>query len=171
MKVLLESQGNTVLRKEAYAVTPADLQGAWSVGRQMLKVLKKHKGAVGLAAPQVGLQAAIFVLDVPNHPDYSRCTVILNGRTASLTELRQLIVINPTLAVMGDQVTDTEGCLSLPGVNVAVSRPSTIFMSFYGGVKEPRECTLKADGFLSRVAQHEYDHCRGILIGGHTCRD
>ena len=164
MKVLLESQGNTVLRKEAYAVTPSDLQGAWSVGRQMLKVLKKHKGAVGLAAPQVGLQAAIFVLDVPNHPDYSRCTVILNGRTASLTELRGLIVINPFSVPTGTLCVDTEGCLSLPGVNVSVSRHSDILMSFIGGTTAMRECTLKANGFLARVIQHELDHLRGVII-------
>jgi peptide deformylase len=166
MKVLLESQGNTVLRKEAYVVTPADLPGAWSVGRQMLKVLKKHKTGVGLAAPQVGIQAAIFVLDVPNLPEYLRGEVVLNGRTASLTELRGLIVINPTVVAMGDPTVEGEGCFSLPGQTFAVSRPSTVFMSFIGGVHSMRECTLKADGFLSRAIQHEFDHCRGVLIDG-----
>ena len=130
----------------------------------MLKVLKRHEGAVGLAAPQVGLQAAIFVLEVPNHPEYSRCQVIFNGRTASLTELRGLVVVNPTVARIGEQTVGSEGCLSLPGVNVSVSRHSTVFMSFVGGVSAMRDCTLKADGFLSRVIQHEYSHLRGILI-------
>jgi peptide deformylase len=104
--------------------------------------------ALGLAAPQVGLDRHAFVVHHPRHlpPQWFANTQIERHADAS-------------------DVVDLEGCLSLPGELVPVERPDRIWVTFVrpwapDATPERREFT----GMAARVIQHEHDHCQGVLI-------
>jgi len=55
-----------------------------------------------------------------------------------------------------------EGCLSVPGLYGLVERPESVVLRGYNRYAKP--ITVKADGILARVFQHEIDHLNGILF-------
>ncbi|MDZ7716961.1 MAG: peptide deformylase [Balneolaceae bacterium] len=110
---------------------------------------------VGLAAPQIGKLHRIFVVDA-------------DGMTEELDEPKQgpTAFINPEIVEKGgDEVEMDEGCLSIPGVNAVVVRPERITVKYLD--EDFEEQQLEAEGWLSRVIQHEYDHLEGILFLDH----
>ncbi|MDV7390620.1 peptide deformylase, partial [Arthrospira platensis SPKY1] len=75
----------------------------------------------------------------------------------------KMAFINPVITKKwGDAYPYKEGCLSLPELFDEVSRPSHIEIEYLDADFQPQK--LEADGFLSRVIQHEYDHLEGILF-------
>ncbi|MFD1508083.1 peptide deformylase [Lacimonas salitolerans] len=98
----------------------------------------------GLAAPQVGVMKRLFVMDC-------------GWKDGDMTPV---VCINPQIIEASDQAsTGDEGCLSIPGVLAAVSRPEWIVLRWTdltGTVQEQR-----FDGFEARCAQHEFDHLDG----------
>jgi peptide deformylase len=106
---------------------------------------------VGLAACQIGVDAAVFIFDCP---DDAGAAV-------------QGVVCNPVLALpeVGDRRLDDddEGCLSFPGAFVACARPDTATVSGFGLNGEP--VTYSGDGLLARCLQHETDHTLGTVFG------
>ncbi|HSM12583.1 MAG TPA: peptide deformylase, partial [Thermoanaerobaculia bacterium] len=100
----------------------------------------------GLAAPQVGVELRVAVVDVAP------------GRTDS----RLHVLVNPRLvAEQGSQV-DDEGCLSIPGLTEKVVRPASIRVAAQSVTGEPFE--LEAEGYLARALCHEIDHLDGVLF-------
>jgi peptide deformylase len=110
---------------------------------EMLVLMRARKG-IGLAGPQVGLRQRLFVAEIEN---------------------RSICLVNPTLQLLPGTATATEGCLSLPGVEVEVSRPRQIVATGYdaSGQKQQHAVT----GLWARVIQHETDHLNGVLIIDH----
>ena len=110
----------------------------------MFETMDEAEG-VGLAAPQVGVSKRIFVVDTRRGED------------------ERIAFINPEiLETSPDLVHYEEGCLSLPGVYHDVLRPSHIVI--HAQDVNGKAFTLKADGLLSRVIQHENDHLYGKLF-------
>ncbi|MCK4563201.1 MAG: peptide deformylase [Verrucomicrobia bacterium] len=96
---------------------------------------------VGLAAPQVGFDSRLIVAEA---------------------EGAKLGLANPEILESEGSGAMVEGCLSLPGQEVDISRPTSIWVQALD--IENREVELKLDGFLARIVQHEIDHLNGILI-------
>jgi peptide deformylase len=72
-------------------------------------------------------------------------------------------LINPQITSYGSQLCNfEEGCLSIPGVYIEVTRPEEIEVSFKDEQGRPRK--LKASDLLARVIQHEMDHLNGVLF-------
>jgi peptide deformylase len=109
----------------------------------MLCLMRRNNG-IGLAAPQVGITKRLFVCEI-------------EGYTISL--------INPQISDVGGQAEMIEGCLSLPGVHVNVTRNEQLHVQGYDS--EGRRKELKMSGLWARVAQHEIDHLNGVLICDH----
>ena len=101
---------------------------------------------VGLAAPQVGVGVRIFVCDISL------------GRSAG--EL--LTFINPSFVERDGMQLEEEGCLSAPGFNATVARPSRAVLM--GLDRNGDEQTVEATGLLARCFQHEMDHLDGMLF-------
>ena len=101
---------------------------------------------VGLAAPQVGVPLRIFVVDISIGRDL-----------ASL-----LVMINPEFVEQDGMQLEEEGCLSVPGFNATVVRPSRVVVKGLdrSGVTHQRE----GSGLLARALQHEMDHLDGTLF-------
>ena len=100
----------------------------------------------GLAAPQVGIDARIFVID-----------------TASEEETSQLqVFINPEIIATEGVQTWEEGCLSFPGASEEIRRAERVKVKALDQFGTPFE--LEATGLLAIALQHENDHLNGVLI-------
>lgn len=94
---------------------------------------------VGLSANQVGIPLRVFVYGMGK-----ATTAVFNPKVMGLSKETSVI---------------KEGCLSLPGVFIAIKRPAAVVASFVTAENEPVIATL--DGMEGRVWQHEYDHMEG----------
>jgi peptide deformylase len=114
-----------------------------AVAARMLELMHEADGA-GLAAPQVGLPWRMFVTKADDRrPD--------------------LVYVNPALGALDPEIgVREEGCLSLPGITAEVRRPASATMTALD--LQGSEFTLRDDGLLARVWQHEVDHLNGVLI-------
>lgn len=101
---------------------------------------------VGLAAPQVGENLRIIVIDVSTKEEDN-----------NLLEL-----INPVISKSGGKQDSEEGCLSIPGFYSNITRKNSIVVEALD--RKGNEINIEADDLLSRVLQHEIDHLDGILF-------
>lgn len=131
--------GDEILKEKAKPV-PKITQNITKLINNMAETLYQFKG-VGLAAPQVGVSKRVIVVDIGE----------------GLIEL-----INPEILKCSGQETDSEACLSIPGLVGDVVRASVVEVK--GMDRTGRMLKLKAKSFLARVLQHEIDHLDGILF-------
>ena len=101
---------------------------------------------IGLAAPQVGIALRIFVVDLS-----------LGRDSADL-----IVMVNPEFVEREGMQLEDEGCLSVPGFNATVVRPSRAIVRGLDRMGQPHE--RAADGLLARAFQHEMDHLDGTLF-------
>ena len=114
----------------------------------MIGILYKAHG-VALAAPQVGMNSRLIVLDP--------CAI-----DQQLPQTRPFAAINPRIIKTFGQSVEEEGCLSLPGLWANVSRPTRLtveYTSLDGDLLE-----YEASGMMARCFAHEIDHLDGILF-------
>lgn len=107
----------------------------------MFETLDSTKNGVGLAAPQVGHNLNLFVIK---------------------TSYFQDVFINPEIHLEGLNIQGLEGCLSLPDLNIPVSRRERVKVRYYDRNWVLRMMEFKEQ--LSIIIQHEYDHLKGKLI-------
>ncbi|MGL5135932.1 MAG: peptide deformylase [Planktothrix sp.] len=137
--------GDRALRTPAKRVARIDDEIRQLV-REMLQTMYSADG-IGLAAPQVAVNKQVIVIDC--EPD--------NAATPPL------VLINPTIIKSSKEISPfQEGCLSIPGVYMDVTRSEEIEVSFKDENGRPR--TLKATELLCRAIQHEMDHLQGVLF-------
>ena len=137
--------GDDVLRKNSKRISKVD-NSIRTLAKEMLQSMYAAKG-IGLAAPQIGINKELLVIDV-NYDD---------------SAAEPLILINPEISSYGTTLNSyEEGCLSIPGVYLNVIRPSTIKLKFRDEMGRPRK--MKAEGLLARCIQHEMDHLNGVLF-------
>jgi peptide deformylase len=130
------------LKKMSQPVTAFDERLRLLAGR-MFDLMREHKG-VGLAAPQVGENIRMFVMNATQEPGDDR------------------VYVNPVLADFEEEEELEEGCLSLPGIHVNVVRGKQVRMQAQNLEGQPIE--EMATGFAARVWQHEFDHLNGTLL-------
>lgn len=142
--------GSPVLRNVSVDITP-DYPNLKQLVEDMFLTLTEAEG-VGLAAPQIGKNIRLFIVDCtpwgddgPALKDYKR--VFINAQIYERSEQTDLF---------------NEGCLSLPGLHEDVRRPVSIRMRYFDEnfVEHDEEFT----GLPARVIQHEYDHIDGYVF-------
>lgn len=151
--------GDPVLRAKCESVSGVG-EEHHAFAQELIETMIDASG-VGLAAPQVGRDIQMAVVDVSFDPE---CISFLkvNGEDAELASIMPLVFINPTLELLGKKVPDKEGCLSIDGVQGVVKRPEFVkatLPQLDGSVLE-----VETDGLLARAIQHETDHLNGILF-------
>lgn len=145
--------GHPLLRERAH-----DLKTLGSRERgiidSMLATMYHNRG-IGLAATQVGWMERVFVLDADQDRDAED--------EGAPPARHPRVFINPEIIWESeDDEPYTEGCLSMPGIDADVYRPSAVRVRARDEHFEPFE--IEADGLLARVIQHEYDHLSGTLF-------
>lgn len=151
--------GDPVLRLRCRPVTEVNRE-LMELVDDMLETMKDANG-VGLAAPQVGVDLRLAVIDVSHDPE---CISFLkvNGEDADLLSIMPLIFINPDLAFGQAKDFGMEGCLSIRGIRAEVRRPEAVkatLPQLDGSV-----LVVETDGLLARALQHEIDHLNGVLF-------
>ena len=120
-----------------------------TLAEDMLETMYAAPGR-GLAAPQVGIDLRLFVMDA-------------GWKTGTPTPC---VCFNPQIIAMGTEtVASEEGCLSLPGVTGRVRRAREITLQYQDLDGEVQRVALQ--GFEALCAQHETDHLNGLLIFDH----
>jgi peptide deformylase len=145
--------GQPVLRKQTELVQK-DYPNLKELIANMFETMYKAEG-VGLAAPQVGLSLRLLVLDADvMGDDYPECKGFKRA------------MINPEMLEMSEeQLSEEEGCLSLPGVHEKVLRAKKIKIKYMDENLETHE--EEVEGFAARVVQHEYEHLEGHVFIDH----
>jgi peptide deformylase len=118
-------------------------QNLRDLSARMLQLMRESKG-VGLAAPQVGLNIRMFVMNATGQPGDDR------------------VYVNPVLTEATGEEAGEEGCLSLPQINSEILRHRTLHMEATNLEGEPISET--ETGYIARIWQHEFDHLNGTLI-------
>jgi peptide deformylase len=159
MVLEITQYGNPVLRKKCSKIEEVD-ESIRKLAEDMIETMVDAQG-VGLAAPQIGEDIRMAVVDVSHDPE---CISFLrvNGADAKMEDVMPLVFINPELELDGPRETETEGCLSIHDIQAKVRRPSMVkatLPQLDGSVIE-----LESDGLLARALQHEVDHLNGILF-------
>lgn len=146
--------GQPVLRKVAEEIDYETYPNLQELITNMFETLKRSEG-VGLAAPQVGLSIRMFIVDLD---------VISDDEPQYKGYLHTFI--NPEILEEGDEMSSmSEGCLSIPGINENVKRPTKIRVAYTDENGEDQNRWL--EGFEARVFQHEYDHLDGKMFIDH----
>ena len=146
--------GHDALRQETEPVeeNTDDLQ---SLIDDMIETMRNAAG-IGLAAPQVGRTERLFVVDLTPMADEM-------AEAEEPLPPQPMILIHPETVEESDETVDLEeGCLSIPEVREAVTRPERIRMRYLDRTFEEQE--IEAGHMLARVLQHERDHLDGILF-------
>ncbi len=114
-----------------------------------------HAQGVGLAAPQIGMDIRVFVVDATSMQEDE------NGKEHVYTFKRMFI--NPEkIEEDGAEWPFEEGCLSIPGIREQINRQANIKLRYLD--ENWQEHEEEFDGIIARIIQHEYDHLEGILF-------
>lgn len=138
-----------VLSSRGIDVDPTS-DDAVQLAADLVATMRVSPGCVGLAAPQVGVGAQVFCVDVSDHPkarDHHGTLVLCNAEVVEASRNEKA----------------REGCLSVPDFTGDVKRATRLVVRGHlPGSGE--EVTLEANGFEARALQHEIDHCQGLLF-------
>ena len=139
--------GDPVLKTRATPVESFD-DSLLYLAEEMLATMREHEG-VGLAANQVGRLKRILVAAV---------------------EDEEFVLVNPTVEEAAETTEkELEGCLSIPGIQVEVERPTVVTISAQDATGASLQ--VEASGLLARIFLHEIDHLDGVLILDRTDRE
>lgn len=154
MKLPVYLYGHPVLRTDSEPIT-SDYADLKTLIADMFETMYASEG-VGLAAPQIGRNDRIVVIDAdPLKDSFPECA----GRKFAL--------INPEVEVLdGPEISRAEGCLSLPGLSENVPRVEHIRLNWVDEDFQPH--TEEISGFLARIVQHECDHLDSTLYIDHV---
>jgi len=142
--------GHPVLRKETKDISP-DYPNLSSLLENMYETMYKADG-VGLAAPQIGLEDRILVVDL----------VSCAEADPSCADFKKAFINAHIIEREGEEEIMEEGCLSIPNIHEKVARPSRIRLQYLDENLNPHDEVF--EGYKARVIQHEYDHLDGILF-------
>ncbi len=138
-----------VLARPGAVVDPTDREIV-QLAADLVATMRVSPGCVGLAAPQVGVSAQVFCVDVSEHPKargHHGTFVLCNAEVLSATRNEKA----------------REGCMSVPDLTGDVKRASRLVVR--GQVPGTgAEVVIEAEAFEARALQHEIDHCEGQLF-------
>jgi peptide deformylase len=134
-----------ILRRGGQPITAFDQDLEDLAGRMMEAMYEE--GGVGLAAPQVGIEQKLLVLNP-------------SGSKAERDGER--VLCNPKIVRKKKWEFGEEGCLSFPGIQAEVERSVEITVAYQDLNGDEQQ--LKCDGWLARIVQHEIDHLEGVFF-------
>lgn len=148
--------GNPCLREISNKLTKQDVfSDEFTQLKQDLFDSMKHYGGIGIAAPQIGVNSQVALIELGP----------INRYWAEIS-LPKTYFINPEIEVLSDSTEGNwEGCLSVPGLRGYVERPNHVRVTYFDENFEKQSFETK--GFLAVVIQHELDHLFGKLYIDH----
>ena len=160
MPLPVEIYGSPVLRRVS---APVDIPVSSDIvlfSKKMIAAMREENG-IGLAAPQVGRNIRLFVIDTRQDDDES--AIFRSEGEKQLSPLMPLALLNAQLTPIGTEASKfTEGCLSIPGIDGEVIRPVSVQLK--AQLLDGSTVDLPCSGLLARCLQHENDHLDGVLF-------
>lgn len=145
--IVLFKENPYVLRAKSKSVQPG-VKEVQSLIEDLKDTLIHHTEAIGLAAPQIGVNKRVIA-------------VYFGGRKENNTT-QPLVIINPVIIESSRDLLDFDGCLSFPELYAKTVRPHYMRLQGVDERGDSKEWIL--DGFDSVVAHHETDHLNGVLL-------
>ena len=147
----IRAYGDPILRKKAQLVPP-DITDLTQLVADMFETMYASNG-VGLAAPQIGRDLRLFIIDTNAFED------------KKIKGIKKTFINASVLNEIGDEWEFEEGCLSIPKIREGVKRKPELTIKFQDENFNWTQETFT--GMPARVIQHEYDHIEGILFVDH----
>jgi peptide deformylase len=138
-------------RLKRAAPAGADPARVAAAARDLLDTMRSFGRCVGIAAPQVGEDLRLCIVDCSEHPKAA-------GANHGLLVLVEPVVVERSEATKVGR----EGCLSLPDLTADVRRETAVVVE--AATPEGAPLRVDASGFEARALLHEIDHLDGILI-------
>lgn len=138
-----------VLSVPGSLVDPADPSIA-QLAADLVATMRVSPGCVGLAAPQVGVSAQAFCVDVSSHPK-------------TRTSHGLIVLVNAEVLDASRNEKGREGCMSVPDLTGDVKRATKITVAGQLPLSGER-VLISTDAFEARAMLHEIDHCNGMLF-------
>lgn len=136
------------LKKVCDSVCEID-DGVRELARDMLDTMY-HAPGIGLAAPQIGVNARLIVMDCARREDEAATP-------------QPIVMVNPEIAWVSEELREhEEGCLSIPEIYAPVTRPEAVTARWTDLDGEMCEATMR--GMWATCVQHEIDHLNGKLF-------
>lgn len=140
MTMELLDANDPMLRNPTRDYDPSEIKDLKPLIDGMLDMVRDL--GIGLAAPQIGVDRSIFVISIDG---------------------KDCVFINPSILSTTDTMSvEEEGCLSLPGLRLRISRPTGITVTWIDETGERKIADM--EGLWARCWLHEYDHLQGILM-------
>ena len=150
--------GDPLLKKPSEEIS-ADFPDLKTLIANMYETMYNAKG-VGLAAPQIGLNIRLFIVDGAPFADEEGEEP--DPKAVGIESFKK-VFINPIIEEeSGERWLFQEGCLSIPKIRENVSRKSDVVITYYDENWNLHEESF--NGYAARIIQHEYDHLEGILF-------
>jgi len=143
----IRKYGDDVLRNPAEPVDEVD-DSLQKLIDDMIETMYAAPG-VGLAANQVGVPRRLMVIDLSVGKRAGECHVF----------------INPAIIDQQGEITEEEGCLSIPDFVEVITRPERVKLRFLDRNGQQRE--MWGEGLMARAMCHEIDHLNGTLFVDH----
>ncbi|UCE92777.1 MAG: peptide deformylase [Flavobacteriaceae bacterium] len=157
MVLPIVAYGDPVLRKVGKEITQEypDLE---KLIFNMQETMKNAQG-VGLAAPQIGRDIRLFLIDAS---PFAESDELDEEEKEFLKTFKKTFINAQIIEEEGEEWAFSEGCLSIPNINEEVYRNETITIEYQDENFNQKKETLS--GLAARIFQHEYDHIEGILF-------
>jgi peptide deformylase len=161
MMLKIVQAGEPVLRRRARDLTPEEMTSP--AVRQLIALMRetmRDAPGVGLAAPQVGVDVRLAVIE-----DRAEYQAALSPGELAARERKPVdfhVIINPRLVVEDPEPVEFyEGCLSVSGFSALVRRARGVRVEAFD--ENGQALSIQARGWYARILQHEIDHLDGML--------
>jgi peptide deformylase len=152
--------GDPILRKATRFVEQEEID-LKKLEADMFETMYNANG-VGLAAPQIGMNIRVFIVDGTPFSEKSDDDDDEDEPDLSLVGFKKIFINPEVLEEWGDEWAFEEGCLSIPGIRGDVYRPENLAIRYrdadWNLIEE------EYSGMAARIIQHEYDHLLGKLF-------
>jgi peptide deformylase len=161
MMLKIVQAGEPVLRRCARDLTPEEMTSP-AVGQliALMRETMRDAPGVGLAAPQVGVDVRLAVIE-----DRAEYQAALSPEELAARERKPVdfhVIINPRLVVEDPEPVEFyEGCLSVSGFSALVRRARAVRVEAFD--EKGQAVSIQARGWYARILQHEVDHLEGTL--------
>lgn len=140
--------GDPILRKKTMNIEKGSID-IKQLSEDMFETMHNASG-VGLAAPQIGKNLRIFVVDTSPMED------------DKYNDFKSAFINPEIIPEDGEQWDYEEGCLSIPGIREEINRNEKVHIQYFDENWEKHDDVF--DGIAARIILHEFDHLEGILF-------
>lgn len=157
MVLPIVAYGDIILRKKGININ-SNYPNLTELIENMKETMRNAQG-VGLAAPQIGKDIRLFIIDTS---PFAEDEELSEEEKEYLSTLKKVFINAKIIKEEGEEWAFKEGCLSIPNIRENVLRKEQVTIEYED--ENFKKHTQIFNGLAARVIQHEYDHIEGILF-------